>query len=421
MTLLQTAFKVRPVDKLIVSGSCSLLHSPHSLDAETELDAELKSWLAFSTEKVTEIATLAKALSQGPEAVESELEANAAALQTRRSSDRVSNPAVKSRIDGLQPLDFARKAEFPIRQVEQREKYKLPSFPTTTIGSFPQTSEVRRSRASFRKNEITEADYQAYLETATRECIEWQDSIGLDVLVHGEFERTDMVEFFGEHLSGFVFTRNGWKVQSYGSRCVKPPVIYGDVSRTRAMTTDTAKFAQSCSSKPVKGMLTGPVTILQWSFVRDDQPRSITCQQIALSIRDEVVDLEAGGTTIIQVDEPAIREGLPLRQTNYDSYLQWAVDAFRLTTAGVANSTQIHTHMCYSLTLTPSSHPSNAWTPMSLPSRTPNLTSSFFMPLRSTVTRLRSVQGPVRHSLSSCPLGSRDEGPCQKDVDLSVS
>ncbi|KAJ1921987.1 methionine-synthesizing 5- methyltetrahydropteroyltriglutamate--homocysteine methyltransferase [Mycoemilia scoparia] len=346
-SLLQEAAKARPVENLTVSASCSLLHSPHSLEAETALDAELKSWLAFATEKVVEISTLASALKNGVDSVKAKFEENAAALQTRRSSTRVSNPEVKARVQALTAADYARQAEFPVRQAEQREKFNLPLFPTTTIGSFPQTSEVRRNRARFRKGEITKAEYEQYLETATRECIEWQDKAGLDVLVHGEFERTDMVEFFGEHLSGFTFTRNGW-VQSYGSRCVKPPVIYGDVNRTRAMTTETAKFSQTCTSKPVKGMLTGPVTILQWSFVRDDQPRSETCQQIALAIRDEVVDLESSGTTIIQVDEPAIREGLPLRHENWDDYLQWSVDAFRLATAGVKNSTQIHTHMCYS-------------------------------------------------------------------------
>ncbi|KAJ1675770.1 methionine-synthesizing 5- methyltetrahydropteroyltriglutamate--homocysteine methyltransferase [Spiromyces aspiralis] len=347
LELINTAAKARPADKLIINSSCSLLHTPHSLDAETELDAELKNWLAFSTEKIAEIVVLSRALHEGVDAVKAELDANAAAIQSRRTSDRVSNPAVKSRVVSLKESDFSRNNEFSVRQAAQHDKYKLPLFPTTTIGSFPQTSDIRRNRARFRKSEITAEQYQEYLETATRECIEWQDNIGIDVLVHGEFERNDMVEFFGENLSGFAFTRNGW-VQSYGSRCVKPPVIYGDVSRTRPITVETAKFAQTCSPKPVKGMLTGPVTILQWSFVRDDQPRSETCKQIALAIRDEVVDLETAGTTIIQVDEPAIREGLPLRKSGWDDYLEWSVDSFRLATAGVVDSTQIHTHMCYS-------------------------------------------------------------------------
>ncbi|KAJ2811062.1 methionine-synthesizing 5- methyltetrahydropteroyltriglutamate--homocysteine methyltransferase [Coemansia furcata] len=331
-----------------VSSSCSLLHSPHSLKPEVgHLDEETLGWLSFAEEKVEEITILAAAIADR-ESVAEQLQRNAANVLSRQQSERITRPAVQQRLAALDESSYTRQAAFNVRQAVQRDTLKLPLFPTTTIGSFPQTAEVRKARAQFRKGALSQEEYLQFLDVETRKCIEWQDEAGLDVLVHGEFERTDMVEFFGEHLEGFVFTKRGW-VQSYGSRCVKPPVIFGDVSRPHAMTVDVAKFAQSCSpNKPVKGMLTGPVTILQWSFVRDDQPRSQTAGQIALAIRDEVVDLEAAGIRVIQVDEPAIREGLPLRKADYEAYLKWSVDVFRLATTGVRNETQIHTHFCYS-------------------------------------------------------------------------
>ncbi|KAJ2358406.1 methionine-synthesizing 5- methyltetrahydropteroyltriglutamate--homocysteine methyltransferase [Coemansia sp. RSA 2618] len=348
LAVLNKIVSARAADSVWVSSSCSLLHSPHSLAPEAgHLDEETLGWLSFAEEKVEEVATLAAA-AVAPGAVQAKLQANAAKVASRKSSERITRPAVQQRLAALDRTFYSRKAPFAQRQAVQRETLKLPLFPTTTIGSFPQTAEVRKARAQFRKGALGQREYAEFLDAETRKCIEWQDQIGLDVLVHGEFERTDMVEFFGENLEGFVFTKKGW-VQSYGSRCVKPPVIFGDVSRPRAMTVDVAKYAQSCSAnKPVKGMLTGPVTILKWSFVRDDQPLSQTAGQIALAIRDEVVDLEAAGIRVIQVDEPAIREGLPLRKADYAAYLEWSVDVFRLATTGVADQTQIHTHFCYS-------------------------------------------------------------------------
>ncbi|KAI9506256.1 methionine synthase [Coemansia spiralis] len=331
-----------------VNSSCSLLHSPHSLKPEVgHLDDEMLGWLSFAEEKIEEVAILAAA-AVNRSAVDAKLKTNAEKVASRQTSERITRPAVQQRLASLDKTFYERKVPFTERQKLQRAALKLPLFPTTTIGSFPQTAEVRKARAQFRKGALSEREYKEFLDSETRKCIEWQDEIGLDVLVHGEFERTDMVEFFGEHLEGFIFTKKGW-VQSYGSRCVKPPVIFGDVSRPHAMTVDVARFSQGCSkNKPVKGMLTGPVTILQWSFVRDDQPRSQTAGQIALAIRDEVVDLEAAGIKVIQVDEPAIREGLPLRKADYEAYLKWSVDVFRLATTGVNNETQIHTHFCYS-------------------------------------------------------------------------
>ncbi|KAJ1899296.1 methionine-synthesizing 5- methyltetrahydropteroyltriglutamate--homocysteine methyltransferase, partial [Kickxella alabastrina] len=317
-----------------VNSSCSLLHSPHSLKPEAgHLDEETLGWLSFAEEKIEEVAILAAAAADRS-SVERQLQSNTAKVLSRQQSERITRPEVQKRLAALNETFYSRQAPFTERQQVQRVALNLPLFPTTTIGSFPQTAEVRKARAQFRKGSLTKAEYEEFLDIETRKCIEWQDKAGLDVLVHGEFERTDMVEFFGENLEGFVFTKKGW-VQSYGSRCVKPPVIFGDVSRPKPMTVDVARFAQSCSpNKPVKGMLTGPVTILQWSFVRDDQPRSQTAGQIALAIRDEVVDLEAAGIKVIQVDEPAIREGLPLRKTDYDAYLKWSVDVFRLATTG---------------------------------------------------------------------------------------
>ncbi|KAJ1836762.1 methionine-synthesizing 5- methyltetrahydropteroyltriglutamate--homocysteine methyltransferase [Coemansia sp. RSA 2711] len=348
LAVLVKLIKARAAGTVWVSSSCSLLHSPHSLAPEAgHLDAETLGWLSFAEEKLEEVAVLAAA-AVDVASVQAQLQDNASKVASRQASERITRPAVQQRLAALDRSFYTRKAAFPARQQLQRAALKLPVFPTTTIGSFPQTAEVRKARAQFRKGALSKQEYAQFLDDETRKCIEWQDQAGLDVLVHGEFERTDMVEFFGEHLEGFVFTKKGW-VQSYGSRCVKPPVIYGDVSRPHAMTVDVARFAQSCSPrKPVKGMLTGPVTILQWSFVRDDQPRATTAGQIALAIRDEVVDLEAAGIRVIQVDEPAIREGLPLRKSDYDAYLAWSVDVFRLATTGVADQTQIHTHFCYS-------------------------------------------------------------------------
>ncbi|KAJ2162874.1 methionine-synthesizing 5- methyltetrahydropteroyltriglutamate--homocysteine methyltransferase [Coemansia sp. RSA 552] len=348
LKVLNQVVAARGAGSVWVNSSCSLLLSPHSLKPEVgHLDEETLGWLSFAEEKIEEVAILAAAVADAG-SVQDKLQANASLVASRKASERITRPAVQQRLASLDRSFYSRKAPFPVRQKEQQVALNLPLFPTTTIGSFPQTAEVRKARAQFRKGALSKQAYQEFLDSETRKCIEWQDSIGLDILVHGEFERTDMVEFFGQHLDGFVFTKKGW-VQSYGSRCVKPPVIYGDVARPHAMTVDMARFAQSCSpSKPVKGMLTGPVTILQWSFVRDDQPRSQTAAQIALAIRDEVLDLEAAGTQVIQVDEPAIREGLPLRKSDYAAYLEWSVDVFRLATTGVANKTQLHSHFCYS-------------------------------------------------------------------------
>jgi 5-methyltetrahydropteroyltriglutamate--homocysteine methyltransferase len=283
-------------------------------------------------------------MQQGRAAAKPAFDASLAAAQSHRQSPRIHKPAVEQRIATALPLDRA--SRFPVRHDKQRARFNLPKFPTTTIGSFPQTSEVREKRAAFRHGRIDQAAYASFLEAETEKAVRIQERLGLDVLVHGEFERNDMVEYFGEQLEGFAFTRNGW-VQSYGSRCVKPPLIYGDVSRPAPMTVRWSAYAASLTDRPMKGMLTGPVTILQWSFVRTDQPRSATCRQIALAIRDEVLDLERAGIGIIQIDEPALREGLPLRKRDWQAYLRWAVDCFRLTSSGVADETQIHTHMCY--------------------------------------------------------------------------
>lgn len=331
-------------DRVIVAGSCSLLHSPVDLAAETKLDAELLDWLAFAEQKLHEIAILSKTEDAS---VKSAFDANANSMAARASSKRIHNDAVKSRSAEVTSKMLDRTSVFKQRITAQNALLKLPLLPTTTIGSFPQTAEIREARAAWKRGEMTLQNYDAFLEKKTVECVRYQEEAGIDVPVHGEFERNDMVEYFGEQLSGFTFTQNGW-VQSYGSRCVKPPVIFGDVSRPSAMTVRWSAYAQSLTSLPMKGMLTGPVTILQWSFVRDDQPRSETCKQIALAIRDEVLDLEKAGIRIIQIDEPAIREGLPLRNADKKAYLQWAVDAFRLSAAGVQDATQIHTHMCYS-------------------------------------------------------------------------
>lgn len=333
-------------DRLIVAPSCSLLHTPWDLTGETHIPPEIRQGLAFATQKLDEITILKKALNEGRAAVAAELLANQDALEQRRQSAQIHNQQVKQRVRQLQPTDRERKSSFTVRKAAQQNRFQLPLLPTTTIGSFPQTAEVRRMRTQFRKGSITLEQYEHFLREETARCIRLQEEIGLDVLVHGEFERTDMVEYFGEHLDGFVFTKNGW-VQSYGSRCVKPPIIYGDVLRREPMTVAWSSYAQSLTVRPLKGMLTGPITILQWSFVRNDQPREETCRQIALAIHDEVLDLESAGIGMIQLDEPALREGLPLRRERWNAYLEWAVDCFRLAVGGVRDDTQIHTHMCY--------------------------------------------------------------------------
>ncbi len=332
-------------DRLWVAPSCSLLHSPVTLQNERKLDDELKSWLAFADEKLVEVSELRQLLDE-VSSVEI-LETNRAAVASRRSSDRIHNNAVKKRLAVVEPKDFDRASPFRDRQPKQRAKLRLPEFPTTTIGSFPQTQEVRQTRAQWKKGQLSDAAYDQFIKEEIAKCVAFQDAIGVDMPVHGEFERNDMVEYFGENLEGFAFTSTGW-VQSFGTRYVKPPIIFGDVSRPNPMTVYWSDYAQSLTNRPMKGMLTGPVTILQWSFVRDDQPRSVTTHQIALAIRDEVVDLETTGIAAIQIDEPAFREGLPLRRSEWDDYLHWAVKAFHLSACGVKDDTQIHTHMCYS-------------------------------------------------------------------------
>ncbi len=343
---LEAAIRVFGKERVEVAPSCSLLHSPFDVDAEAQLDDEVRSWMAFAKQKLEEVALLASAV-DGQEGIREALTENMRAMESRKTSSRVHNEVVEHRLRTVDGAMTIRKNPYRVRRLRQAEALSLPKLPTTTIGSFPQTSEVRKMRAAFRNGKIDSQTYVEFLEEETARCIRFQEEVGLDVLVHGEFERNDMVEYFGEQLEGFAISEYGW-VQSYGSRCVKPPIIYGDVSRPKPMTVRWSEYAQSLSDRPVKGMLTGPVTILQWSFVRDDHPRSQTCRQIALAIRDEVDDLEAAGIRVIQIDEPAIREGLPLRRADWPEYLEWSVNAFRLTSSGVADSTQIHTHMCYS-------------------------------------------------------------------------
>jgi 5-methyltetrahydropteroyltriglutamate--homocysteine methyltransferase len=339
--------------ELVVSTSCSLLHVPIDLDAEprgegdADLDDELRSWMAFAVQKVGEVATLAKGVGEGRDAIADELDRNDRARDDRRDSHRTSNPEVRARVDALTDADARRETPFPERKQAQQQRFGLPNFPSTTIGSYPQTAEIRDARKQLREGEIQLAEYEERMRGEIDRVIDFQEEIGLDVLVHGEPERNDMVQYFGEQMLGYVFTQNAW-VQSYGSRYVRPPIIFGDISRPVPMTVDWITYAQSKTDKPVKGMLTGPVTMLQWSFVRDDQPLSETCEQLALAIRDEVEDLEQAGVGIIQVDEPAIREGLPLRKNRWDEYLQWAVYSFRVATSVVRDDTQIQTHMCYS-------------------------------------------------------------------------
>ncbi|ATA92344.1 5-methyltetrahydropteroyltriglutamate--homocysteine S-methyltransferase [Capnocytophaga canimorsus] len=338
-------------ERILIASSCSLLHSPCNLELENDekvLTPEIKQWLAFAKQKLREITTL-KAIVQDtitPEQKQA-ITQNKVSNDNRKTSTLIHDAAVKARVAAVTEKDAHRKSSFATRQAIQQKTLNLPLFPTTTIGSFPQTQEVRSWRANFKKGVLPLAEYETLLKDEIQDSIRFQEEAGIDVLVHGEFERNDMVEYFGEQLKGYTFTKFGW-VQSYGSRCVKPPIIYGDVSRPEPMTVRWSKFAQSLTSLPVKGMLTGPVTILQWSFVRDDQPRSTTCTQIALAIRDEVVDLEKAGIKVIQIDEPAVREGLPLRKKDWEAYYDWAIRAFRISASGVADSTQIHTHMCYS-------------------------------------------------------------------------
>ena len=332
---------------LVLAPSCSLLHVPVDLQLESKLDDELKQWLAFAVQKIEELDLLRRALANGRGSVAAELAASARATEARKTAARIHDRTVSERIAALTPDMRERRAGHAERVKTQSEVLNLPLFPTTTIGSFPQTGAVRKARAEYNRGVLDGKKYDAFLHQETERAIRWQEEAGLDMLVHGEFERNDMVQYFGEKLAGFAFTVNGW-VQSYGSRCVRPPILYGDVSRPEPMTVDWWRYAQGLTDKPVKGMLTGPVTILNWSFVRDDQPREASCRQIALAIRDEVLDLEAAGCKAIQIDEAALREGLPLRERDWPAYLDWAVDCFRLAAAGVGNQTQIHTHMCYS-------------------------------------------------------------------------
>ena len=332
---------------LVLAPSCSLLHVPVDLQLESRLDDELKQWLAFAVQKIEELDLLRRALANGRKSVAAELAASARATEARKTAARIHDRTVSERIAALTPDMRERRAGHTERAKTQSEVLNLPLFPTTTIGSFPQTGAVRKARAEYNRGALDGKSYDAFLHQETERAIRWQEEAGLDMLVHGEFERNDMVQYFGEKLAGFAFTVNGW-VQSYGSRCVRPPILYGDVSRPEPMTVDWWRYAQGLTDKPVKGMLTGPVTILNWSFVRDDQPREASCRQIALAIRDEVLDLEAAGCKAIQIDEAALREGLPLRERDWPAYLDWAVDCFRLAAAGVGNQTQIHTHMCYS-------------------------------------------------------------------------
>lgn len=334
-------------NKLILAPSCSLLHVPIDVSLEQDLDADLRSWLAFAVQKLDELAILRCALVEGRVAVAVDLAAASAACRARKTSPRLHNPSVRTRLGRVVPAWAQRYRPFADRRKLQQAKLNLPPFPTTTIGSFPQTDAVRKARSHASKGLLSPAEYDDFLKQETEQAIRWQEEIGLDVLVHGEFERNDMVQYFGEQLSGYAFTQHAW-VQSYGSRYVRPPILYGDVARLKPMTVAWAHYAQSLTDRPVKGMLTGPVTMLCWSFVRDDLPRETVCRQIALALRDEVSDLEVAGIGIIQIDEPAFREGLPLRRADWDAYLTWATECFRLSASGVSDATQIHTHMCYS-------------------------------------------------------------------------
>ena len=334
-------------DRLWIAPSCSLLHVPVDLNSEVKLDADVKSWLAYALQKLDELKVLAAALRNGRASVKAELEANQAAIAARRASPRVNNPVVKAAVAKLDAALGQRQAPYAQRAPKQAALLKLPAYPTTTIGSFPQTADIRHARSEYKAGRLDEAGYQQAMKAEIERSVREQEALDLDVLVHGEAERNDMVEYFGEQLDGYAFSQFGW-VQSYGSRCVKPPILFGDISRPKAMTVEWIQYAASLTTRPMKGMLTGPVTILNWSFVRDDQPRSVSCYQLALAIREEVLDLEKAGIRVIQIDEAALREGLPLRKAQWQGYLDWAVESFRITANGVEDETQIHTHMCYS-------------------------------------------------------------------------
>ena len=334
-------------DRLWIAPSCSLLHVPVDLRSEQKMDAEIKSWLAYALQKLDELRILGRALREGRDAVKAELAENLAVLTARRTSPRVNDPAVQAAVARIDAQLGQRKHAYAQRAARQAALLKLPAYPTTTIGSFPQTAEIRHARSEHKAGRLDDAGYKAAMQAEISRSVREQEALELDVLVHGEAERNDMVEYFGEQLQGYAFSQFGW-VQSYGSRCVKPPILFGDISRPKAMTVDWIAYAQSLTAKPMKGMLTGPVTILNWSFVRDDQPRSVSCKQLALAIRDEVLDLEKAGVRVIQIDEAALREGLPLRKSQWQDYLDWAVESFRITANGVEDETQIHTHMCYS-------------------------------------------------------------------------
>ncbi len=334
-------------ERLWLAPSCSLLHVPVDLEPEDKLDPEIRQWLSFGRQKLLELTTLARALNHGRNSVTRALEDNRIAVEARRQSPRTRNPVLRKTMSRVTPQLGQRNSTFEVRHKLQNKALPLPRFPTTTIGSFPQTGDIRQVRQQYRSGKLGKGDYLSRIKQEIAHCIREQEALGLDVLVHGEAERNDMVEYFGEQLDGYAFSRFGW-VQSYGSRCVKPPILFGDITRPRAMTVDWIRYAQSLTDKPVKGMLTGPVTMLNWSFVRDDQPRAETCWQLALAIRDEVQELESAGVRIIQIDEAALREGLPLRKSDWQDYLDWAIDAFRIAANGVDDATQIHTHMCYS-------------------------------------------------------------------------
>ncbi len=334
-------------DKLWISSSCSLLHCPYDLNVEVNLDHEIKNWLSFSVQKLEEITTITKYFNEGAQSVDDLLKVNREAMNLRKKSSKVTNKKVQDRVFGITNKMFSRKSVYEERKLVQRKALNLPLFPTTTIGSLPQTKEVRSARSSYKRGALSEQDYNSFLKKQTLAAIKKQEEIGLDILVHGEFERNDMVEYFGELIDGFAFTKNGW-VQSYGSRCVKPPIIFGDLCRPKAMTVEWSSYAQSLTDKPVKGMLTGPVTMLKWSFVRDDIPYSETCKQMALVLRDEVLDLENAGIKIIQIDEPALKEAMPLKKSKWEEYFKWSIDCFKLSATSVKDETQIHTHMCYS-------------------------------------------------------------------------
>ena len=334
-------------DRLWIAPSCSLLHVPVDLASEGKLDAQMRSWLAFALQKLDEVKLLATALNEGRDKVATELAANAADIQARRQSPRVNNPAVKAAIARIDATLGNRRNAYALRAAKQAAHLKLPAYPTTTIGSFPQTAEIRHARSEFKRGALGKTGYRDAMRAEIERSVREQEQLGLDVLVHGEAERNDMVEYFGEQLDGYAFSEFGW-VQSYGSRCVKPPILFGEISRPNAMTVEWIAYAQSLTNKPMKGMLTGPVTMLNWSFVRDDQPRSASCYQLALAIREEVLDLERAGVRVIQIDEAALREGLPLRRAQWPEYLRWAIESFRIAANGVGDETQIHTHMCYS-------------------------------------------------------------------------